>query len=68
MLFLKKYKESGIDNVLFDAPGLGRNPEITDEEKAWIINIYFQKPTDFVILQKHGHMPIYRPILTKLLK
>ena len=46
MLCLKKYEEGGIDNALYDAPGRGRNPEITDEEKAWIINITCQKPFD----------------------
>ena len=47
MLCLKKFKEGGIENALFDAPGRGRNVEITDEEKAWIINIACQKPIDF---------------------
>lgn len=47
MLCLKKYKEGGVENALFDAPGRGRNAEITDDEKAWIINIACQKPTDF---------------------
>lgn len=47
MLCLKKFKEGGIKNALFDAPGRGRNAEITDEEKAWIINIACQKPIDF---------------------
>lgn len=47
MLCLKKFKEGGIENALFDAPCRGRNAEITDEEKAWIINIACQKPIDF---------------------
>ena len=47
MLCLKKFKEGGIENALFDAPGRGRNAEITDEERAWIINIACQKPIDF---------------------
>lgn len=47
MLCLKKYKEGGIENALFDAPGRGRNAEITDEEKAWIISLACQKPADF---------------------
>lgn len=47
MLCLKKFKEGGIENALFDAPGRGRNAEITDEEKAWIINIACHKPIDF---------------------
>lgn len=47
MLCLKKFKEGGIENALSDAPARGRNAEITDEEKAWIINIACQKPIDF---------------------
>lgn len=47
MLCLNKFNIGGIENALFDAPGRGRNAEITDEEKAWIINIACQKPVDF---------------------
>ena len=47
MLCLNKYQNGGIENALFDAPGRGRNAEITDEEKAWIINIACQRPADF---------------------
>jgi len=47
MLCLNKFKNGGIENALFDAPGRGRNAEITDEEKAWIINIACQRPADF---------------------
>lgn len=46
MLCLKKFKEGGVENALFDAPGRGRNAEITDDEKAWVINIACQKPVD----------------------
>lgn len=46
MLCINKYKNGGIENALFDAPGRGRNAEITDDEKAWIINIACQKPVD----------------------
>ena len=35
-----------IENALTDAPGRGRKPEITEEEKAWIINFTCQKPID----------------------
>ena len=38
LLCMKKYLEGGVENAIFDAPGRGRNAEITDEEKAWIIN------------------------------
>lgn len=44
MLCINKYNDGGIENALFDAPGRGRNIEITDDEKAWIINIACQKP------------------------
>lgn len=47
LLCLKKYKIGGIDNALYDTPGRGRNAEITDDEKAWVVNIACQKPTDF---------------------
>ena len=47
MLCLNKYAEGGVENALFDAPGRGRNAQITDDEKAWIINIACQKPRDF---------------------
>lgn len=46
MLCINKYLDGGVDNALFDAPGRGRNAEITDDEKAWIINIACQKPVD----------------------
>ena len=47
MLCIEKYVAGGVENALYDAPGRGRNPEISDEEKAWIINIACQKPTAF---------------------
>ena len=47
LLCLRKFKEGGIENAIYDAPGRGRNPEITDEEKAWIIDIACRKPTEF---------------------
>ena len=46
MLCINKYLEGGVENALFDAPGRGRNTEITDDEKAWIISIACQKPVD----------------------
>ena len=46
MLCINKYLEGGVENALFDAPGRGRNAEITDDEKTWIINIACQKPVD----------------------
>lgn len=46
ILCLRKYKEGGIEHALVDAPGRGRNPEITDDEKAWIIDLACQRPVD----------------------
>lgn len=46
LLCLKKFKAGGIENAIFDAPGRGRNAEITDEEKSWIISIACHKPVD----------------------
>ena len=36
MLCINKYLEGGVENALFDAPGRGRNAEITDDEKPGI--------------------------------
>lgn len=47
MLCLKKYKEGGVENAIYDTPGRGRNPEITDDEKTWIIDVACRKPTEF---------------------
>ncbi len=64
LLCIRKYEEGGIDNALFDAPGRGRNPEITDDEKAWITNITCQKPFDlgyaaetwtYTLITQHVH-------------
>ena len=47
LLCLKKFSQGGIENAIYYAPGRGRNAEITDDEKAWIINVACQKPVDF---------------------
>lgn len=46
-LCLKKYMESGIKTALEDCKGRGRKIEITDDAKAWVINIACQKPSAF---------------------
>ncbi len=43
----EKYNAGGIENAIYDAPGRGRNAEITDEEKSWIISVACQKPVEF---------------------
>ena len=47
ILCLKKYKDGGVENAIYDTPGRGRNPEITDDEKTWIIDVACRKPTEF---------------------
>jgi transposase len=47
MLCIRKYEEGGPENAIYDTPGRGRNPEITDDEKAWIISIACRKPYEF---------------------
>ena len=47
LLCLRKHKEGGVENALTDAPGRGRNSEISDDEKAWVIDVACCKPTDF---------------------
>ena len=47
MLCLEKFEEGGPENAIYDTPGRGRNPEITDDEKAWIINVACQKPKEY---------------------
>lgn len=47
LLCLKKFAQGGIENAIYDAPGRGRNAEITDDEKVWIINVACQKPAEF---------------------
>ena len=46
-LCLKKYRESGVKTALEDSKGRGRRIEITDDAKAWVINIACQKPSAF---------------------
>ena len=43
---LKKYKESGLESALCDAPGPGRTSDFSDEEKAWVISIVRQRPNN----------------------
>ena len=65
MLCLKKFKEGGIENALFDAPGRGRNAEITDEEKAEICKLPIcdsQMYSDSIYKNKYGM--IFISILT----
>ena len=46
LLCIEKYTDGGVENALTDAPGRGRNAEITDDERSWIVNIACQRPYD----------------------
>ncbi len=46
-LCLKKYADSGVKTALEDSKGRGRKIEISDDAKAWVINIACQKPSAF---------------------
>ena len=45
-LCISKFNNGGIDAALFDAKRSGRPTEISDDAKAWIINIACQRPAD----------------------
>lgn len=47
MLCLNKFEAGGTEAAIYDAPGRGRNPEITDDEKAWVISVACRKPHEF---------------------
>jgi len=62
-LCLEKYTSGGVDNALFDEQRQGRPTEITDDAKAWMINIACQKPCDlgysaelWTLTQLHNHI------------
>lgn len=46
-LCLKKYADSGVKAALEDSKGRGRKVEISDDAKAWVVNIACQKPSAF---------------------
>ncbi len=46
-LCLKKYRESGVKTALEDSKGRGRRIEISNDAKAWVVNIACQKPSAF---------------------
>lgn len=51
-LCVSKYYEGGIEKALFDAQRPGRPSEITDDAKAWIINLACQRPVDLGYAQE----------------
>ena len=64
-LCISKYNEGGIENALFDAKRSGRPPEISDDAKAWILNIACQRPVELGYSQelwtlKNLHMHIQK--------
>lgn len=51
-LCINKYNEGGIENALFDTQRSGRPPEISDDAKAWIINVACQRPAELGYAQE----------------
>ena len=45
-LCISKFNKGGLDSALFDAKRSGRPNEVSDDAKAWIINIACQRPAD----------------------
>jgi transposase len=45
-LCIDKYMEGGTDSALFDKQRKGRPVEITDDAKAWIVDVACQKPCE----------------------
>jgi transposase len=45
-LWLKKFKEGGVERALFDDQRSGRPVEITDDAVTWIIDVACQRPAD----------------------
>ena len=51
-LCISKYYEGGIENALFDTQRSGRPSEITDDAKAWMVNIACQRPAELGYAQE----------------
>ena len=51
-LCVSKYYEGGIEKALFDTQRPGRPSEITDDAKAWMINIACQRPVELGYAQE----------------
>ena len=45
-LCISKFNNGGLDAALFDAKRSGRPAEVSDDAKAWIINLACQRPAD----------------------
>ena len=45
-LCISKFNTGGLDAALFDAKSSGRPAEVSDDAKAWIINLACQRPAD----------------------
>lgn len=64
-LCISKYKQGGVENALFDTQRSGRPPEISEESKAWMMNIACQRPVELGYSQelwtlKNLHMHIQK--------
>ena len=71
-LCLQKFGDNGLCAALEDSAGRGRKPEIFDDAKTWVVNIAYQKPSDFGLsaelwypasLTKYIHSIYYNAII-----
>lgn len=51
-LCISKFNEGGVDAAIFDIQRSGRPSEITDDAKAWMINVACQRPTELGYAQE----------------
>lgn len=65
-LCISKFNTGGLDAALFDAKRSGRPAEVSDDAKAWIINLACQRPADlgysqelWTLAKLHKHIQQY---------
>ena len=51
-LCINKYNDGGIDHALFDVQRSGRPAEISDDARAWILNLACQRPAELGYAQE----------------
>ena len=67
-LCVSKYYEGGIEKALFDTQRPGRPSEITDDAKAWIINLACQRPVELGYAQELWTLNALHKHIQKFLK
>lgn len=62
-LCISKFNNGGLDAALFDAKRSGRPAEVSDDAKAWIINLACQRPADLGYSQELWTLAVRRHIV-----